>query len=66
MLSLLDYFSTPKQINHAKAAIANPNHVLLSKDGKMNAIHIRFDALTLDDVQVDGQLNNEHISEMML
>lgn len=55
LLSLLDYFSTPKQIARAKAAIANPNLVLLSKDGNMNAIHIRFDASILDDVQVDGQ-----------
>lgn len=55
LLSLLDYFSTPKQITRAKAAIANPNLVLLSKDGKMNAIHIRFDASELDDVQVNGQ-----------
>ena len=55
LLSLLDYFSTPKQIDRAKAAIATPNLVLLNKDGKMNAIHIRFDASTLDDVQVDGQ-----------
>ena len=55
LLSLLDYFSTSNQIARAKAAIANPNLVLLSKDGNMNAIHIRFDASTLDDVQVDGQ-----------
>lgn len=55
LLSLLDYFSTSNQIARAKAAIANPNLVLLSKDGNMNAIHIRFDTSTLDDVQVDGQ-----------
>ena len=55
LLSLLDYFCTSNQIARAKAAIANPNLVLLSKDGNMNAIHIRFDASTLDDVQVDGQ-----------
>jgi hypothetical protein len=52
---LLDYFSTPNQIARAKAAIVNPNLVLLSKNGNMNAIHIRFDASILDDVQVDGQ-----------
>ena len=55
LLSLLDYFSTPNQIARAKAAIVNPNLVLLSKNGNMNAIHIRFDASILDDVQVDGQ-----------
>ena len=46
--------STPKQIARATAAINNPSLVLLSKDGYMNAVHIRFDASTLDDVQVDG------------
>ena len=55
LLSLLDYFSTPNQIARAKAAIVNPNLVLLCKNGNMNAIHIRFDASILDDVQVDGQ-----------
>ena len=55
LLSLLDYFSTPNQIARAKAAIVNPNLVLLSKNGNMNAFHIRFDASILDDVQVDGQ-----------
>lgn len=54
LLTLIDYFSTPKQIARAIAAINDPSIVLLSNDGNMNAIHIRFDASTLDDVQVDG------------
>ena len=54
LLTLLDYYSTPKQIARATAAINNPSLVLLSKDGYMNAVHIRFDASALDDVQVDG------------
>ena len=58
LLSLLDYYSTPKQIARIKSAITNPYSVLLSKEGNMNAVHIRFDASTLDDVQVDG--SDEH------
>ena len=54
LLSLLDYYSTPKQIARIKNAIKNPHLVLLSKEGNMNATHIRFDASTLNDVQVDG------------
>ncbi len=55
LLSLLDYYSTPKQINRLKTAISNPYLVLSNKQGNMNAVHIRFDAFTLDDVQIDGK-----------
>lgn len=48
---LLRYFATPAQLARLRAVIADPPR---AKD-PMNVLHIRFDARTLDDVQVDGK-----------
>ena len=54
LLTLLDYVSTPDQLHRFYSVIKNP--ALLKKaDGRMNAVHIRFDGRSMEfkDVLID-------------
>lgn len=56
LLTLADYFASPAQQKRFDAVIADPR-ILAGPEGRMRAVHIRFDGRspTFDDVQENGR-----------